>query len=379
MNHYEFFGISRDASDDEIKNAYKNMAKKYHPDVSEGCVDYAHEKMQQINAAYRVLSNDALREEYDYSLWLEERAQKNADYSNEFGDYNPRGSEEYKSPWQKYYDNASKKSKFKFPFDLNIFKPKTTSSEKARRIMTLVWAIRLTLPVLLLFFAVGYITNANYVANFLDRIYGRGTPAEVTKMFFDSIKEEDFERAMSLARSSQYDNHTQITRLISRISRVYAFERGGVPFGEILFSSTPNELRFKVLSTVRHGFSSAEVTIEVTSLNIENIFKLTEEKILEHLRTGARKMILMQAVDENNISLVPQIYSEYMSDIMKEIPAEYLSATIVLRFSRPVANWIISGADDIDALRSVLLGGFGEDADLSNYLQIDWLEVLKIV
>lgn len=51
---YSVLGVSRDASDDEIKRAYRELARKYHPDKYAGSdlADLAEEKMKEINAAY---------------------------------------------------------------------------------------------------------------------------------------------------------------------------------------------------------------------------------------------------------------------------------------------------------------------------------------
>ena len=53
---YQVLGISRDASDEEIKQAYRRLAKQYHPDRNPGD-EAAAKKMQEINAAYEQIKN----------------------------------------------------------------------------------------------------------------------------------------------------------------------------------------------------------------------------------------------------------------------------------------------------------------------------------
>lgn len=68
MTHYEILGVSKNATNDQIKNAYKKLVKKYHPDVYKGDKDYADKKIKEINAAYDVLSDPAQKREYDEML-----------------------------------------------------------------------------------------------------------------------------------------------------------------------------------------------------------------------------------------------------------------------------------------------------------------------
>jgi len=62
-DYYEILGIPRNADDKEIKKAYRNLARKYHPDV---CKDAgAEDKFKQINEAYSVLSDEQKKAQYD--------------------------------------------------------------------------------------------------------------------------------------------------------------------------------------------------------------------------------------------------------------------------------------------------------------------------
>ena len=55
---YVVLGVSRNASDDEIKKAYRDLARKYHPDnyVNNPLADLAQEKMKEINEAYDTIT-----------------------------------------------------------------------------------------------------------------------------------------------------------------------------------------------------------------------------------------------------------------------------------------------------------------------------------
>lgn len=61
---YEVLGISRNASEEEIKKAYKKMVKKYHPDLNPDSKT-AEEKMKQVNHAYDILSDPEKKARYD--------------------------------------------------------------------------------------------------------------------------------------------------------------------------------------------------------------------------------------------------------------------------------------------------------------------------
>ncbi len=85
---YKILGISPDASDEEVKRAYRRLAKKYHPDLNPGD-PVAAKKMQQVNAAYEQIKNP-------------EKAQHNAGQHSGQGSYDPFGGAWGYDPFGQY-------------------------------------------------------------------------------------------------------------------------------------------------------------------------------------------------------------------------------------------------------------------------------------
>jgi curved DNA-binding protein len=64
-DYYGILGVPQNASDTEIKKAYRKLAMQYHPDRNPGKEKWANEKFKEINEAYAVLGNPQKRRQYD--------------------------------------------------------------------------------------------------------------------------------------------------------------------------------------------------------------------------------------------------------------------------------------------------------------------------
>lgn len=72
-DYYYFLGISQDASEEDIKKAYRKLSLKYHPDKNENDVFFA-DRFREIQEAYEILSDPGKRHTYDQNLESHQRS-----------------------------------------------------------------------------------------------------------------------------------------------------------------------------------------------------------------------------------------------------------------------------------------------------------------
>ncbi len=96
INHYKTLGIAEGASQAQVKQAYRQLAKQFHPDSqNQGATN---EKIASVNAAYEVLGDANARQQYDLERQLlaktkrRERASRTADSQNQYRQKKKRGT-----------------------------------------------------------------------------------------------------------------------------------------------------------------------------------------------------------------------------------------------------------------------------------------------
>ena len=67
-DYYRILGVNKDASAQDIKKAFRQLALRYHPDRNPGDVKEAEEKFKEINEAYEVLGDEQKKRHYDRLL-----------------------------------------------------------------------------------------------------------------------------------------------------------------------------------------------------------------------------------------------------------------------------------------------------------------------
>lgn len=103
-DYYKILGVSKNSSTKEIKKAYYQLAKKYHPDTNKDDPN-ASKKFQEVSEAYEILSDDTKRKEYDTYGTTTEQMHRN-------GGAGPGGAQGFDQHW-KYQSTIDPEELFK--------------------------------------------------------------------------------------------------------------------------------------------------------------------------------------------------------------------------------------------------------------------------
>ena len=124
-NYYEILQVSHNASKEVIEKAYKVLAKKYHPDLQTtySAKAYAEQKLKEINEAYNILSDDFLREQYDFEFKREKinnmgnRVDSARVNTNDTNNMNYQKQQNFNSNVNKRDGNSKKKRTIEYRYD----------------------------------------------------------------------------------------------------------------------------------------------------------------------------------------------------------------------------------------------------------------------
>ncbi|MCR5288579.1 MAG: DnaJ domain-containing protein [Treponema sp.] len=132
---YQVLGVSKTASADEIKKAYRDLAFKYHPDRNPGDKD-AEEQFKSISAAYSVLGDEEKRAQYDqYGQYGSQNAytQQNAYTHAYYGGYNTQQDEDPYWQWFTNFQNQGRQqnSNYRYTYSWSSEPPKAPTRSEA--------------------------------------------------------------------------------------------------------------------------------------------------------------------------------------------------------------------------------------------------------
>ena len=123
-DYYKVLGVSKTATAEEIKKAYRNLAFKYHPDRNAGNAE-AEEKFKQISAAYDVLGDEAKRRNYDSGY---------SEYNSYQSQHAASGQSAYEEePFYQWFNQGSRGSSYGYSNYSNNYKGWNYSYRRPKR------------------------------------------------------------------------------------------------------------------------------------------------------------------------------------------------------------------------------------------------------
>lgn len=116
MTYYEILGVSKAASQEEIRSAYKKLIKKYHPDLYQGDKSFAEKKTKEINEAYDTLSDSNKKSVYDFEI-TPKTYTSTYDHTSQKYDYTPPKYDYYNNSYNTTYESKYNWQNYKKTYD----------------------------------------------------------------------------------------------------------------------------------------------------------------------------------------------------------------------------------------------------------------------
>ncbi|MGC8814717.1 MAG: DnaJ domain-containing protein [bacterium] len=139
-DYYEILGVSKNATEKELKEAYRRLVRKYHPDLNPNNREEAEKIFREINEAYEVLSDPEKRKLYDKYGHNWKNFSQFKDYENIYQQYQQGGQNYYKRSkaaqdleeiLYEIFGKSRESSPFEFFFDISDVFNKTSSSSRS--------------------------------------------------------------------------------------------------------------------------------------------------------------------------------------------------------------------------------------------------------
>lgn len=191
-DYYLILGLTRSATSQQIKDAYKSLAKKYHPDKNAG-FSQAEEKFKSINEAYQTLSNPNKKADYDWR-WRNQQTTTSSTYNNNnSNNYSSSNNYDYN-----YRPHSSYKTGYTSDFKYGRHYSNTTNYQQAETESEFIKDFKANLKFRL--FGIGIFIIIGIIALFLGSLMNKYAAREhiktaenyaLKKLYVNAIKEYD--------------------------------------------------------------------------------------------------------------------------------------------------------------------------------------------
>ncbi len=281
-NYYIILGLNTAASTDEIKAAYRMLAKKYHPDKNLGNKS-AEEFFKEIQQAYAVLSNPEKRKKYDLTFFHNETQTKQKQTTAYSGNA---------------YQYAQQKAQEKYQYNNLKNQPKKKDKTESHQIL-----VSISIALMLLYFIISYSTGTSNQTTIAQRSLKTSKTAvnnnkekvpeindfdsPYSYFFGEEVSNSESKNCITIHNSEQSeavvclveDQHPNTTIRNQYINAGSTFKMNNIPDGnyflKVFYGNNWDTTKTYLNKKIKGGFTSE---IAFVKLNTENtVFKMKQE------------------------------------------------------------------------------------------------------